>query len=501
MAGQGKRHCWECRRRCLVCDFTEPACKRCSASGIACPGYSHVKPTRIKWLAPGKVVSRARPRRNGLSPVPTLPLVDFPILFDITTEALNSCIYTDLAPIHELADGHNPHVYPLSTAILHRGATAPDYLRFGMLCMILSHRINRLRDGPQSKALTEKFYRYWGLAVCSLNEHLGREDARAGDMIIAGVMTLLITDVQNGTSLNWRCHLDGAYRLIMLRGGFSAVAGLRSLYPLLMSFWSLAVFGNTTSPASNLSMTDAHLSALPFLLDQYYAAPSPFQLCPLPLVAELVRISHLRKKAFSFTHSQPPPTPPTFNDTDPSLSLYDHDLSMSASAILARIQAFSPDLWSASKSPSSINPSARQDWLLIGQAYRAAAALYCLLSLQGLVDLDWRAPFTALQHARELRVFLTAGLLSRRIKRFLIWPLVLLGVCAGAGEEGVREFVRHGLEELSCFVGSSVPLTAKRVLEAFWRSAETGWDRCFERPYVFTAQIAVDTSPLYETSL
>jgi hypothetical protein len=123
-----------------------------------------------------------------------------------------------------------------------------------------------------------------------------------------------------------------------------------------------------------------------------------------------------------------------------------------------------------------------------------------------------------LRHARDLRVFLSTGLRSRRIKRFLVWPLVLLGVCAGAGlypvhgkggekkgeeeeeEEGVREFVREGLDELSCFVGSSVPLTAKRVLDVFWRSAETGWDGCFDRPYVFTAQIAVDTSPLYETS-
>jgi hypothetical protein len=61
--------------------------------------------------------------------------------------------------------------------------------------MALSHRINRLRDGPDFKSLTERFYRYWGLAIRSLNEHIGREDARAGDMIIAGVMTLLLTDV------------------------------------------------------------------------------------------------------------------------------------------------------------------------------------------------------------------------------------------------------------------------------------------------------------------
>lgn len=62
-----KRHCWECRRRCLVCDFTQPSCRRCTAEGVDCPGYGDVKPTRLRWVAPGKVVSRGR-RRNAASP-------------------------------------------------------------------------------------------------------------------------------------------------------------------------------------------------------------------------------------------------------------------------------------------------------------------------------------------------------------------------------------------------------------------------------------------------
>jgi hypothetical protein len=67
MDGRRKRHCWECRRRYLVCDSTEPECRRCSASGVTCPGYSDVKPTRIRWLAPGTVNSRTRKRDPSLS--------------------------------------------------------------------------------------------------------------------------------------------------------------------------------------------------------------------------------------------------------------------------------------------------------------------------------------------------------------------------------------------------------------------------------------------------
>lgn len=66
IGGQGKRHCWECRRRCLVCDSGEPGCKRCLTSGMSCPGYGDVKPTRLKWMAPGRVVSRDQKHKKTL---------------------------------------------------------------------------------------------------------------------------------------------------------------------------------------------------------------------------------------------------------------------------------------------------------------------------------------------------------------------------------------------------------------------------------------------------
>lgn len=55
-----KKHCWECLRRRLVCDSTRSGCKRCSASGVPCPGYGETKPSRLKWLAPGRVTSQNR---------------------------------------------------------------------------------------------------------------------------------------------------------------------------------------------------------------------------------------------------------------------------------------------------------------------------------------------------------------------------------------------------------------------------------------------------------
>lgn len=63
--------------------------------------------------------------------------------------------------------------------------------------MIMSHRINQTSNALHLKPLMEKFYFYWGLAVRSLNDYLNMEDKRAGNTIIAGILTLLLADVSH----------------------------------------------------------------------------------------------------------------------------------------------------------------------------------------------------------------------------------------------------------------------------------------------------------------
>lgn len=56
-------HCWECRRRRLVCDGAQPVCSKCRDAHIVCPGYADKKP--LTWLAPGQVLCRGRRRKGG----------------------------------------------------------------------------------------------------------------------------------------------------------------------------------------------------------------------------------------------------------------------------------------------------------------------------------------------------------------------------------------------------------------------------------------------------
>jgi hypothetical protein len=83
----------------------------------------------------------------------------------------------------------------ISAEHLKLATKSPEYLQYGMTCMMLSHRINRTRNDFQSQALVEKFYLYWGLAVHSLNEHINVKESRMSDMIIAGILTLMLVAV------------------------------------------------------------------------------------------------------------------------------------------------------------------------------------------------------------------------------------------------------------------------------------------------------------------
>ena len=66
-----------------------------------------------------------------------------------------------------------------------------------MLCMALSHRMNRTRGSPWAdhRALAERFYMYRGNAIRSLRESLNLESHCTDNIAIAGIVTLLLADV------------------------------------------------------------------------------------------------------------------------------------------------------------------------------------------------------------------------------------------------------------------------------------------------------------------
>lgn len=244
-----KRHCWECLRRRLVCDFGRPGCDRCADSGIDCPGYGETQPLRLRWLDPGKVSSQPpksssdRRKRGIVSSktmgsdhcenkneesmkslnevlrfsdetrnvtVPSRHLkTDVDALVDSlnyctrrsldlhTTKAHfiidNSCMYPQLA--ESLRLGPNTNIYKLSPKSFRLGLTRPTHLQLGFICMTLSHRINQMGHGSDSTMLGKAFFRYRGLMIRSLNDDISIQDKRSDDVVLAGILTLMLADV------------------------------------------------------------------------------------------------------------------------------------------------------------------------------------------------------------------------------------------------------------------------------------------------------------------
>ncbi|RYP76215.1 hypothetical protein DL769_003686 [Monosporascus sp. CRB-8-3] len=156
-----------------------------------------------------------------------------------------------------------------------------------------------------------------------------------------------------------------------------------------------------------------------------------------------------------------------------------------ASDLLEQIHDFSPGDWIKGKATAT----SKREWLLIGSAYQSAVALYCIMSLQSLSILPSALYITAMDaaHYERLIQLLKQALSIPHLRNCLMWPLIVLGARAVYESADDREFVDEQLKELSRVGGTALPLTAEAALKRFWASGKTGWDDCFDKPYIFLA--------------
>jgi len=220
-------------------------------------------------------------------------------------------------------------------------------------------------------------------------------------------------------------------------------------------------------------MAQWHLDQLDFILEQYDGGIFQFCMCPAPLFADIIRINYLRIQA-----AQPGPSDRVC-------------LSHEAFEIMNRVDNFSAEQWADCK------PCAGEAWLIVGRAYKAAVTIYCISSLQSSAVLPMAAALRA-RCAAEGKILhqLLDSLSTAGIGLFMLWPLVTLGIEAANGASDLRRFVEQRLRGMSRQMGSYAPLMAQQVLERYWTSGERNWDSCFDRPYAFATQIAVDLTGL-----
>ncbi|KAF2264139.1 hypothetical protein CC78DRAFT_560443 [Lojkania enalia] len=496
-----KRQCWECLRRRLVCDFGQPACKKCTSSGKECPGYDEKKP--LKWLDPGKVTSKSRkrtttrafgtsravvttshknyslPKGDKSTPPETetgetgrtqnQPILDFLLDWrDDTSDIVqavyyyNSHLYPELLVLNEMAP--NPYIifFPLSIIPL-----LPPSIRHIIVCYSLTYRITTLPYG--SKPLSHqsvswsRVYHHRGSAIQAIREEIGGEGTRSSDKTIAAVLMLLCYELQY--SAVWRHHVDGLAKLINLRGGIETLfESAKYLRPSIVLFVVIGIFANTTSPPSEqITVTDP--SRLTIIVMDWYDTIFPHTMVPQALFLDIININLLR-----FRYSQ---TRSTADCTE---------LQIEAEDILMHIGSFSPEAW-----VDSMGGSFREEWLQLSSLFQSATTLYCILSLQSLSILPDTPHLRAIRNAHGdlLGLLIEKCLKDWRTRKYLMWPMVVFGVEAVARSSVVQNRLDEQLMQVKLDMGTLSPMRASDLLKRFWASGKTGWDDCFDDAYAF----------------
>jgi hypothetical protein len=230
------------------------------------------------------------------------------------------------------------------------------------------------------------------------------------------------------------------------------------LKALLLYFMIIGIISNTTSPPSDHIPLGSDVRSIEVISLMYGEGFFPVLLCPPALLANIIRINHLRLQAFS----------------QPSTESEGRAL-----ALLGRITAFSPEQW-------AMSCAAPEMGIILGHVYRSAVILYCILSLQSLCVLPRTAQLRSLTvtHAKELFAYLKQACGAPGFGKCMLWPLVVASVCA-RGDLDMQQFVNRQLSALGMDVGTPLPLLAAVVSRNFWESKSRTWDACFERPYCF----------------
>ncbi|GAP92431.2 putative C6 zinc finger domain-containing protein [Rosellinia necatrix] len=369
---------------------------------------------------------------------------------------------------------------------------------------------------------------FWTCQVIrTLNEDIAEEETRASDGTMTGVLMLMLADQQIQASSRWRLHYSGLMKMVRMRGGVEKLWHERPHMHNTIQTWVLGeVFANTTSPSNDQLMVLTHPKRLAFTESTWATIPPVYigSICPPPLFRAVIRINHLRALASrsvynpNFPYSPPssssssssssspsplpsdPSTPSPWSPSSPSShhppssssssftysSEDDIPLYTDAPTLLAHILAFSP----SSYVDAHGSQDAREYWLLVVRVYHSAVVLYCILSLRGLLLLPPESKDlerTVRAHYDRLLLDLKAGLRHEGFRNCLFWPLVVAGVCAARGTAFERAFIADALRDAVKDVGSSMLLLARKVLTVFWASGKTGWDDCFDQPYLFMA--------------
>ncbi|CAN9434307.1 unnamed protein product [Alternaria alternata] len=471
---------------------------KCQKAGRQCSGYDDAKP--LQWIQPGKVTSRRRRKKDGSSPK-TYTIEPTANSETRTCQDANVPEQKLCKPMHEEDYICEPVDYEAALSswekdrVSHPGDRITDLhaLSFKMTASAReAGRIFQIGGRAKIEEIVESGSHEEAAKLLRsdrnplqrlkrLLEVLQLQDVpRYGDlmdetsevvqavqyyMTITTILMFMCLELQNPSFADWRSHVNGMKRIVDLRGGpKKLMKEAPHLVPSLVLYLLIVSVANTCSPSWDQVEINSTADDVTEDITSIYSLIFPYTLCPPELFTEMLHINRLRAKASAAVLQ-------CDFDVDHTLKAYD---------LLARIEAFSVEDWAQ---PGTFY----DEWLIVGTVYKSALALYAILSLGSLTVLPADASLLDIQtvHGDTLLSNLRTALKDPRIARFMAWPLVVVGVEAIYRGEATRDWIGASLEELSRTLGTSGPIKACSVLRRYWKGGVSGWDECFDRPYVF----------------
>ncbi|KAK8868473.1 fungal-specific transcription factor domain-containing protein [Apiospora arundinis] len=521
-----RAQCWTCCRREVRCDGRKPTCERCEIASLECLGYGADGlrgtdddtcggPNQPAEHPPSSVEESSPP--DAIRQSPTTFLYRRAQMIFEGLEYFNKLISPNIVSD---ASHFNPYIVNLK-----RLESFPDHYVKVLVATAGFHRL--MTAGPEptpSSALIQRDIDVFALrseALGTLNEQLAQPDTQTSDATLLTVVALLITSMQSSAHTEWRTHLEGARRIIQLRGGLKKIIRNNPYFkPILMYFIMADVMGATTCSSKHENMPVATLMALkyweiePNILRLLAATPNP---CPEEIFQSLILINYLRTIAcdeesrkrrqsgtsmvlakiirFSATEY----AARMHNFTGWNTSGKDVGFAKSPSESQTKSDS-SPESSTSADSPRSI--SDHDLWFSVAAVYRAASLIYGLRTLVVdseddatllLPDEAHAAGVTALrEEARKTLSDILTPVFSDedtmyRIGKLVMWPLFILGMEVQHQDSAQRKFFVDGFTMLSQTMGVLGPVGAIDELMHKWAldsqsagGTQVTWDDYFE---------------------
>ncbi|KAH8662524.1 fungal-specific transcription factor domain-containing protein [Xylariales sp. PMI_506] len=308
------RVCWTCRYRGVRCDGGKPTCSTCNIIGFPCSGYYNSstaadaghgaaegdKRGLLLRLNPTTALDAAGSFTASIANDPVPPLYnEAQLIFD------GIHYYNEVVSVTLLCTETQFNPYKIQLIGVEQIPRCLCFKRIYINLLVSTATLHRSMQGDEASPLSSSLikrehdlFNFRIRALQDINHRLSDRNMQTTDSTLMCVLCLLLSTMQQSAYSDWRVHLEGARRIIQLRGGLKKIVEQNKYFkPLLAFFIIIDVMAATTVASTHKYMYTATTMALhyweiePGIFKSNLAISAP---CPEELFQVLILANYLR---------------------------------------------------------------------------------------------------------------------------------------------------------------------------------------------------------------